>query len=599
METSTSATDVREIELLAPARDIAVAKEAVLHGADAVYIGPPGFGARSSAANSIDDIKRLVEFAHPFRVRIYATVNTIVKENEIRQAESMIHDLYRAGVDALIVQDMGILRMDIPPIALHASTQCHINSPEKALFLQNAGFSQLVLARELSVSEIERIHRSVNVPLEVFVHGALCVSYSGRCHASQHCFSRSANRGECAQICRLPFTLTDASGRVISSGRHLLSLKDFNQLSLIPDLLAAGASSFKIEGRLKDASYVKNTVAAYRAAIDRAIAAAPDRYRRKSYGCSEISFTPDLLKSFNRGFTHYFSSGKADGKIASILTPKSVGEPIDDISLLNNGDGIAFFDRKNGYTGLNVNRVDGGRILNMRNISIPRGTQIYRTRDIKWESMLSHDTATRKIPVDISLDSTGVTATDSRGVTVRVALGFKPLKKESGTRVSDFRTPFSKLGNTIYSLRSFTSLISSDMFVPASVLTNVRRKLTETLDNAAAATYRFDIRNAENRFFPYISRKLSYKDNVSNSLAKLFYKDHQTETSESALEISSSALPCGSAVMTTKYCILHELGLCRKKEKPSFQEPLRISSGKIRFRLHFDCARCGMELLTD
>ena len=335
---------MRELELLAPAGNADIAIEAILHGADAVYIGPPTHGARKAAANSLEDIKKVVSFAHQFGAKVYCTVNTIIYENELTEVESLIRKLYIIGVDALIVQDMGILRMDIPPIALHASTQCDTRTPEKAKFLEDVGFSQLVLARELTLNEIKKIHDTVDVPLECFIHGALCVSYSGRCHASQATKGRSANRGACAQICRLPFNLTDSRGRVLQKNKHLLSLKDFNLSDNLEELIQVGVSSFKIEGRLKEVGYVKNVVAYYRQKIDEIIRKYPDKYRRSSYGKSTIDFIPQLDKSFNRGFTTYFLNDRRPANISSPDTPKSMGEIITDINQLNNGDGISYFD---------------------------------------------------------------------------------------------------------------------------------------------------------------------------------------------------------------------------------------------------------------
>ncbi|MDE7181041.1 MAG: U32 family peptidase, partial [Muribaculaceae bacterium] len=303
----------RPVELLAPAADKEVAFQAILHGADAVYIGGPSHGARSKASNSVEDIAEVVEFAHRFRARVYVTLNTLVYDSEIAEVEKLVDKLYRVGVDALIVQDMALMRMKIPPIALHASTQCDTRTAEKARFLEDVGFSQIVLARELSLREIEDITEAVTVPVECFVHGALCVSYSGRCSASQVTMGRSANRGECAQLCRLPYTLRNGRGEVIERERHLLSLRDFNASHSVERMMLAGVSSFKIEGRMKDASYVKNITAFYRRLIDSIIARYPERFRRSSFGTSEISFTPQLDKSFNRGFTEYFLQGRRQG----------------------------------------------------------------------------------------------------------------------------------------------------------------------------------------------------------------------------------------------------------------------------------------------
>ncbi|MDE6379752.1 MAG: U32 family peptidase, partial [Muribaculaceae bacterium] len=334
----------RRLELLAPAGNPDIAIEAILHGADAVYMGASSHGARRNAANSIDDVKRVVDFAHIFRARVYVTVNTLVYDNEIKKVERLIEDLYHVGVDAIIVQDMGILRMDIPPIELHASTQCDIRTPEKARFLQDVGFSQLVLPRELTLEEIHKMSEAVDIPLESFVHGALCVSYSGRCHASLATCGRSANRGECAQLCRLPYTLKDSKGKTICKDKHLLSLRDLNTIDILPQLINAGVSSFKIEGRLKEVSYVKNTVASYRKAIDAFINDHKEGFERSSFGQSEVTFTPNLSKSFNRGFTHYFIERRRPQGIISPDTPKSLGEEIEDLKKLNNGDGISFFD---------------------------------------------------------------------------------------------------------------------------------------------------------------------------------------------------------------------------------------------------------------
>ena len=348
----------RKIELLAPAKNLECGIEAVNHGADAVYIGAPKFGARAAAVNSLEDIAALVAYAHLYNVRIYVTVNTILKEEELAETEKMIWELYRIGVDALIVQDMGITRLNLPPIPLHGSTQMDNRTPEKVRFLADAGFRQVVLARELSLQEIRRIHEACpETPLEVFVHGALCVSYSGQCYVSQACFGRSANRGECAQFCRLPFSLVDADGKTIVRDKHLLSLKDLNQSEVLEDLLDAGASSLKIEGRLKDVSYVKNVTAAYRSKLD-AIFARRKEYVRASSGTCRFDFTPRLDKSFSRGFTHYFLQGR-DREISSFDTPKSLGEEmgtmkeqrgnyltVAGVKPFHNGDGVCFLDEQ-------------------------------------------------------------------------------------------------------------------------------------------------------------------------------------------------------------------------------------------------------------
>ena len=381
-------TTPQSVELLAPARDLETAMAAIAHGADAVYMGAMRFGARRSAGNSVDAIRRAVEYAHKYSAKVYATVNTIVYDDELDDVGKLIGELYHAGVDALIVQDMGILRMDIPPIQLHASTQCDIRTVDKAKFLENAGFSQLVLARELTVEEIRAIRAAVDVPLEYFVHGALCVSYSGRCHASCALTGRSANRGECAQICRLPYDLSDERG-VVERGKHLLSLKDNNQSDRLEALLDAGVTSLKIEGRLKDVAYVKNVTAYYSERLNDICRRNPQRYCRSSSGRCRYTFEPDPAKSFNRGFTHYFSVGRTpDGELAAPISPKSIGERVGTVvsskgrtvavrsdKSFANGDGFVYFDAQE-LKGFRANRIDGNRIETLNKLTIASGTPL-------------------------------------------------------------------------------------------------------------------------------------------------------------------------------------------------------------------------------
>ncbi len=587
---------MRSLELLAPAGNPDIAIEAILHGADAVYMGASSHGARRNAANSIDDIKKVVDFAHIFRVRVYVTVNTIVYEKEIRQVERLINDLYRVGVDAIIVQDMGILRMDIPPIELHASTQCDIRTPEKARFLQDVGFSQLVLPRELTLTEIKKMAESVTVPLEAFVHGALCVSYSGRCHASFATCGRSANRGECAQICRLPYTLSDSKGNVISKNKHLLSLRDLNTIDILPQIIEAGISSFKIEGRLKETAYVKNTVAAYRQAIDRIISENPDNFKRSSVGNSETTFSPSLSKSFNRGFSHYFIDSRRPKTLTSPDTPKSLGEIVDDIKILNNGDGISFFDANGEYTGAMVNGIQGKRIITSKPVNIPKGAEIHRTFDRIWDKELQRATATRKIDVSFIMDDSGLTALDERGCKIRIQLD---CTKDIARKTPDFSPIFAKLGNTFYRLKQFTSNIDPLVFIPAADLTELRRKAIVALDNTNLTVYPFQYRKKENFSVKYFADKLDYRDNVANNLAEKFYREHGVNEIEPALETSEPKhRNKKQRLMTTRHCILRELGLCKKeKGLGKYSEPLSLKSGKNSFTLEFNCRDCEMHLI--
>ena len=589
----------RAIELLSPARDAATGIAAITHGADAVYIGPAKFGARSAAGNTTDDLKRLADFAHQYRAKVYATVNTILYDHELRQAERMITDLYNAGIDAVIVQDMAVLRLDIPPIELHASTQCDTRTPEKARFLQEAGFSQIVLAREMTLPEIYDITAAVDVPVECFIHGALCVSYSGRCHASFATCGRSANRGSCAQLCRLPYELRDARGNKLHASSHLLSLKDFNTSLLLDDLLDAGASSLKIEGRLKDTEYVKNVTAAYRHILDKIISDNPDKYTRSSTGTAEYRFDPVLSKSFNRGFTHYFLTDRQARQISSPLTPKSLGEPIENNSVLHAGDGLSFFNRGGEYEGFRVNRIDSGKIIPAKMVKIPRGTQLFRTYDYQFDRQLRQaDSATRRIEIDVTLYADRVCASDTRGC--RVVIPYAGTRDKARGKM-DYRHIFEKTGSSIYRLRNFTQELSPDIFIPASELTALRRKLITALDDNAKCTWHRNLRRKENISFPYPQDKLSYADNVSNSLAYKFYADHCVGHIEQALECDHDYREAGAGkvVMTTRHCILRKLGLCKKTAKGSkIKEPLSIVNDKgAAFMLRFNCNRCEMQLV--
>lgn len=591
--------DPRPIELLAPAADKNVAIQAILHGADAVYIGGPSHGARSKASNSIEDIADVVKFAHRFRVRVYVTLNTLVYDHEIREVENLIQRLYRIGVDALIVQDMGILRMKIPPIALHASTQCDTTTVQKAKFLQIAGFSQIVLARELSIKEISEICGSVHVPVECFIHGALCVCYSGRCSASQITLGRSANRGECVQMCRMPYTLRNGRGEIVEKDRFLLSLRDFNASHSLENLLEAGVSSFKIEGRMKDADYVKNVTAYYRQRLDSIIRMYPEKYCRSSFGTSKISFTPRLDKSFNRGFTEYFLHGRRPNSMASLFTPKSMGEVVTDVNDLHNGDGISFFNERGEYEGVGVNKVLNGRIIGSRPFTLPKNAVIHRTFDREWRNEIGRETSTRNIAVDIQLTESAVSATDERGVNIAIPLA---VTKEIARRPLEPEKIFSKLGGTGYQLRGFTNSLDSTTFIPASQLTELKRELIRQLDKANETTYRFDYRRNEYDGY-YISDHIGPRENVANKLARQFYRDHGVKSFESAYEIDMPADTEDTVVMTTRYCLRRELGCCLKdktvhpEKRRKYQGPLTITTGPHTFSLDFDCRNCEMNVI--
>lgn len=604
------------LELLAPARTADTAIAAVTAGADAVYIGASSHGARRAAANSVAEIGRAAEFAHRFGARIYATVNTIVYDDEIRSVERLVGELYRAGVDALIVQDMALLRMDLPPIELHASTQCDIRDVAKARFLADAGFSRLVLARELSLKEIAEIHAAVpQTPLEAFIHGALCVSYSGDCRASFVTTGRSANRGECAQICRLPFDLVDGSGRQLVSGRHLLSLRDLNRSSVMPELAGAGVTSFKIEGRLKDDAYVKNTVGAYSRILDRLVSESGGRYVRQSAGSVSLGFSPSLEKSFNRGFTPYFLTGRAPAKgMASMASPKAIGQKIGTVTACNakfitarldaplaNGDGLGFFTLAGAFTGFRLNRADGNRLFPASPQTIPAGTALYRNRDKNFDDQITAAKTRRTLAVDMSLhlrlpDRLMLEMTDERGVSASVVTTLdSPLQTAVTPQAAPRRKILDKLGATVYRAGRIVDL-AGDYFIPASALASLRRDCVEALERASRMTYSYSYRLPEkpDAGLPQGS-VLTVHDNVANRLAREFYSDHGASAIGSAVETGgdNSQAP----VMTTRYCLRRELGKClREPSGKEWKGPLTLISGPVRLRADFDCQACRMNL---
>ena len=602
------------IELLAPARDADIAIAAIQHGADAVYMGASHHGARADATNTLDDVRRACDYAHQFGARIYATVNTLVYDDELKEVERLIHDLYRIGVDALIVQDLGLLRLDIPPIALHASTQCDLRTPDKARFLEALGFSQLVMARELTLDEIAAIRQATTVPLEAFVHGALCVSYSGRCAISQVLKGRSANRGECAQLCRLPYDLVDDQGHVLVEGKHLLSLRDMARHDRLEQMMAAGVSSFKIEGRLKDMGYVKNVVAYYRRAIDKVIDRQPERYCRSSFGQVELTFEPKLEKSFNRGFTHYFLDERrpADGTaIASIDTPKSQGEPlgrvtrcngntltIDTRASLANGDGLSYYDAQGVFTGTRVNRsLGGGTVLLRERAAIPRGTRIYRTADKAFNDLLAKPSATRTVAVDVELRYVNgalvLTFSDERGnrVTHAIDCDLQPASKPQGDRQI---AELNKLGGTIYSMREVK--VPSDVFIPASLLARLRRETVELLDRTNRITRQVGMRRPEDKSALCPITGLAPADNLANHLAEQLYRDHGVTDITPALEVGTH-VTSSTPLMHTRYCLRRQLGACLKGKNASrLPRDLYLKTGTTLLKVTCDCAHCEMTL---
>ncbi len=606
------------IELLAPAKDIEIARKAILCGADAVYIGASSHGARAAAGNSVADIGRLAEFAHGFGVKVYVTVNTLVYDNEIPTVERLIRELYHVGVDALIVQDMGILRMDIPPIDLHASTQCDIRTAEKAKFLAESGFSRVVLARELSLDEISTIHREVDVELEAFIHGALCVSYSGDCRASYATTKRSANRGECAQICRLKYELTDSAGQKLAPQAHYLSLRDLNRLADLESLVTAGVSSLKIEGRLKDENYVMNAVAAYSRRLDEIVARSEGGFIRSSWGKSVPGFIPELDKGFNRGFTSYFYTDVTPAsRMASLQTPKMTGLPvaiatgttkggirIRSNEPIANGDGLGFFTPEGVFTGFRVNRADGNVIIPATPVMVKPGTQLYRNRDKAFDDMLSSAQPKRAIDIDLTLSITSkgivsLTATDTVGHSASATALLPTVDPAKSPQTDARRRLLSKLGDTRFVLRHLADTVGQ-IFIPASVLTSLRRDTIAALEATMISTYHFRYRRPENHAAKLPTEIITMHSNVANRLAEKFYADHGATSIAPALE-TSPVMPGDIHVMTTRYCLRRELGACLKtKGAARYPSPMFLRSPGIDLRLDFDCRNCCMNIyLTD
>jgi len=589
---------VTPLELLAPAKNLACGIAAIDHGADAVYIGAPKFGARAAVGNSIDDIRQLCEYAHQFDAKIYVTLNTIVYDDELEQVRSLIDELAAIGVDAVLVQDMGLLQfMDGKPFEIHASTQTDNRTADKVRWLKQLGFSRAVLARELSAEEIAEIHREVpDIELEVFVHGALCVSYSGICYASQHCFQRSANRGECAQFCRMRFSLVDAEGTEVEHERYLLSLKDMNQSDNLEKLIEAGAVSFKIEGRLKDVAYVKNVTAAYSERLNAYIRKHPDEYCRASKGRCEYTFTPNLNRTFNRGYTTYFVNGRQPD-IASFDTPKAVGEFVGRVKEIRNdsfnvagtasfanGDGLCFLNSDRQFEGFRANRVAGNRIFPFKMpAGLRPGMALYRNNDQEFERILSKPSATRKIAITVALRSVDDGfELSANGVTVHFDAEHQLAQKSPRENIV---RQLSKLGDTIYECAEVVVPDNFNFFIPNSQLSDMRRQLIDAMGQAKR-----EVKQARVGKNPGV-KELSYQNNISNHQSAAFYGTNEL----SAYELKGGDGP----IMQCRHCLRYSLGYCVKRggKRPTWREPLSLVLGDgRRFRLEFDCQHCQMNV---
>lgn len=622
---------MRKLELLAPAKDLKCGIAAIDCGADAVYIGAARFGARQAVGNSIDDINELCEYAHKFGCKVYVTVNTIIYDNELEDTQKLLNELGRIGVDAILVQDMGITKLQLPQnVALHASTQTDNRSAEKVEWLARHNFDRVVLARELSLEEIRNIHRRVpQTELEVFVHGALCVSYSGVCYASEYCFGRSANRGACAQFCRMKFDLTDKDGNEIINQAHLLSLKDMCRIDSLELLADAGVTSFKIEGRLKDINYVRNVTAAYNKQLNEIISRRGSEYERASSGVCDIRFTPNLNKTFNRGFTDYFLNGRTCD-LASFYTPKAMGEYVGKVKEIRgnsfnvagttsfaNGDGLCFINSNNELEGFRINRAEGNRLFPLR---MPRGLRkgiaLYRNSDQLFEKELNGDNVQRKLGIRINIKASAEglhieakTCDEKLHINLQKDIS---LEKAQKSQVDNIKRQISKFGNTIFTVEDvIVEPTDFPWFIPNSILAEIRRQATDELmgrlsemsENQKDTKTKDQAQqlpdNGKVSFHSISSYQQPYMYNIANRLAHSFYEQEGMSDITPAFEIKKPSSPL---VMQCRYCLRHELGQCKKSHKQSglLKEPLhlRLADGRT-FRLEFDCKKCQMNIYAD
>lgn len=637
---------MRTIELLAPAKNLECGIAAIDHGADAVYIGAAKFGARQSAGNNVEDIATLCNYAHQFGAKVHVTVNTIIYNNEMDDMLQLVRELEKVHVDALLIQDMGLLKACKETlktkIALHASTQCDSRTAEKVAWLASLGFERVVLARELSVKEISAIHKAVpQVELEAFVHGALCVSYSGICYASQHCFGRSANRGACSQFCRMAFDLKDSDGKIIEKQRYLLSLKDMCQIDNLEELIQSGACAFKIEGRLKDINYVKNVVSAYNKRLNEIVRKYPNQFKRASLGKVEYSFTPDLNKTFNRGYTNYFVQGRQPN-IFSPNTPKALGEFVGKVKELRrdsfnvastasfaNGDGLCFINSETkALEGFRVNRAVGNRLFPYK---MPNGLQpgmgLYRNQDQAFEKELSGNSAKRLIAITMtfgltengySLEIKLVDELETK-LSAKATINFEHQAAQKPQRENIIKQ-LSKLGNTIYNCENIEIVDEADQyFIPSSILAELRRDAIEqfaSLDLAKAigkhnlSTENNESDKVNSANFSYINPKnyerYPYLYNIANKEACSFYVQQGMEKPQAAFECTDvedlKKKQTEALVMQCRHCIRYSLGYCvvNGGKKPTWKEPLFLELGdRKRFRLEFDCRHCQMNIFAE
>jgi putative protease len=605
----------KKVEILAPAKNLLQGMAAINAGADAVYIGAHLFGARSNATNSVGDIAELVQYAHLFKAKVFVVVNTILYDNEIEACQKLIHELYHIGVDALIVQDMAIMEMDLPPIVIHASTQANNRTPEHVKFLADAGMKRAVLARELNLDQIRAIHSATDIELEFFVSGALCVSFSGNCYMSVANGERSANRGSCAQNCRLPYNLIDGNGTTLLTESHLLSIKDLDLSNQLPQLIEAGITSFKIEGRLKDLVYVKNNASHLRKRLD-AFLEGNEHFEKASSGRTFYNFDSQMDKSFNRGYTDYFVNQRKS-KIGSWETPKSQGEyigkllgtevngyRIENSELLNNGDGLYFVNEEGHADGDRVNIIINGLVIPNNFRVLPIGTEIYRNHDAAFTKLVEREDAViRKIGVNLQFTETTegflLTAIDEDGHTSQIELKTaKELTKNGESIEENIAKNLAKTGNTPFIVDELNIKFSQAWFLPISKVNEVRREVLEQLMDVRVKEYHREESQIVKTDHPYPEENLDFTYNVSNKMARQFYHRHGVKEIEKAFELQWD--PGKSRVMTTKYCVKYELGKCPIYQRDTMgekvKEPLVLKQGEIEYKLKFNCKPCEMEI---
>ncbi len=606
----------KKIEILAPAKNLYQGMAAVNAGADAVYMGASMFGARTNATNPVEDIAEMVRYAHLFKAKVLVTVNTILYDNELEACRKLIWDLYNIGVDALIIQDMGILEMDLPPIAIHASTQANNRDAGHVKFLADAGMKRVVLARELNLDQIREIHEATDVELEFFVSGALCVSFSGNCYMSIANGERSANRGSCAQNCRLPYQLIDGTGATLIENSHLLSIKDLDLSDELPNLIAAGISSFKIEGRLKDIVYVKNNTSYLRKRLDAFLEANADQYQKASSGRTFYQFEPEMGRSFNRGYTDYFVNKRRE-KIGSWESPKSKGQyigklleikangyRIENYELLNNGDGLYFINEKGEADGVQVNIIVNELVVPNELKAVAPGTEIYRNLDAEFNRMVENEnSAVRKIGVNMRFSETEtgfcLHVVDEDGHAGSATLETsKELAKNDDGLIENIKKNLSKTGNTPFIVDAVAVDFSQNWFLPISKINEVRRAALEQLADIRVRDYQREEHPIVKTEHPYPVKTLDFTYNVSNKLARAFYKRHGVSDIEKAFELQWD--PGKSRVMVTKYCVKYELGKCPRFQRDTMgtklAEPLTLKHGETEYKLKFNCKPCEMEI---